>query len=277
MKIDIQTPNKKYATDIALLVDKPEFMQALKRLREKWQIEKLYKLSSFPVFMEWHIMTKNDTLSKDKDIKNRLSEFNKDIDLVLKKFNRGKNFKMVIEYALATGIVPNGAYRSCYFDLIKIGEPEDLEQPERYEYAIVLSPRTELQEVEKVYKEFKKHIKRKIIFDSIPSFDINLPTDKEIIEQYHKGNTYKAADIDKFKTLKELNRTRDWYWIAYNNGNKKRKRSEDILNEWQEQNCSVKTDHPDIESKRKCPYCSIEDINIVDQALSSYSKLLQIS
>jgi hypothetical protein len=90
---------------------------------------------------------------------------------------------------------------------------------------------------------------------------------------------YDTADTDKFKTQKLLERTRDWYWIAYsdvfNNLSPKRKRTEDVLKEWQEK-CPVNGQH-DIEDKKKCLYCAIEDINIVDQALSSYSKLLSNS
>jgi len=132
MKIDIQTPDKKHATDIAMLVDKPEFLQAIGKLRKKWGIKKLYKPSAFRVFLEFHIMTNCDTMAAEEEVKKRLSDFNKDIDLILKRFNRGRNFKLVVEYALGTGTVPNGIYRSCYFDVVKIGEPEDLNNPERY-------------------------------------------------------------------------------------------------------------------------------------------------
>ncbi|HUD09877.1 MAG TPA: hypothetical protein VMR77_03710 [Patescibacteria group bacterium] len=282
MKIDIQTPDKKHATDIAMLVDKPEFLLEIEKLRQKWSIKELYRPSAFHSFLEFHIMTNKDTVSIDKEVKKRLSEFNNDIDLVLKKFNRGRNFKRVVEYALATGIVPNGIYRSCYFDLVKIGESNDLEQPERYEYVIVLSPRTELKEVRNAYKEFKEHIKGKIDFESIANLDIEIPTDKELIEQYHRGNIYKSADIDKFKTLKELSRTREWYWIKYetyfSHETKKPMSYPEVLKKWQE-NCPINKQNQKkkrLEDKTECscPYCLFYDINIIEQAINSYNKLL---
>jgi hypothetical protein len=285
MKIDIQTPDKKHATDIAMLVDKPEFLLEIEKLRQKWGIKELYKSSAFRAFLEFHIMTNKDTVSVDKEVEKRLSEFNKDIDLVLKKLNRGRNFKLVVEYALATGIVPNGIYRSCYFDVVKIGEPEDLNNPERYQYTIVLSPRTELKEVVNAYKEFKEHIKGKISFESLANLDIEIPTDKELIEQYHRGNIYKSADIDKFKTLKELDRTREWYWIRYEDyfihKSKKPMPYPEVLKKWQE-NCPInkqnqKKQRLEDKTECSCSYCLFYDINIIEQAINSYNKLLEES
>lgn len=278
MKIDIQTPNKKHATDIAMLVDKPEFLQEVEKLRQKWNIEELYKSSAFHSFLEFHIMTNKNTVSVDKEVKERLSDFNNDIDLILKRFNRGRNFKLVVEYALGTGTVPNGIYRSCYFDVVKIGELEDLNNPERYQYTIVLSPRTELKEVVDAYKEFKEHIKGKIDFESLANLDVEIPTDKELIEQYHRGNIYSSADIDKFKTLKELDRTRRWYWMRFekqiNNANEKLISFSEVTKEWIK-NCPYTDDN--MPSDHKCEYCTFCEQNRIEKAVSDYVNLLNQS
>src|SRR3989338_7367336 len=156
-KIDIQTSNKKYATDIAMLVDKPEFLQEIEKLRKKWRVTKFYEPSSFEVFLGVNVIA-----GKHKQRDKRLSEFNQDINNILKKFNRDRSYKKVIEYALFCGIVPEKIYRSCYFDIVPIGEQENMDTPESYQYVIVMSLRAELGEVKKAYEEFKEHVKDKI-------------------------------------------------------------------------------------------------------------------
>lgn len=193
-KIEIQVSNKKHATDIAMLLDKPEFILELINLREKWKIDDLFPISRIQAFTE------------SEAIYPKRVEFDDDINYLLKKFHRGKNYKKVVEYALITGVIPDGIYNSCYFDVVTINEAEDLNKPERYQYVIVLSPRTEKKELEQAYQEFKEHIKGKLHFHD-QDLNIDLPDDRALIEQYHRGNIYEAADLDKFKTQKELNRT----------------------------------------------------------------------
>ncbi len=342
-KIDIQTSNNKHATDIAMLVDKLEFLRELQRLRQKWHIVELYKRKS--VFGGIALLDTLAPLSytgmNEEEAEKRLPEFNKDIDNVLKTFKRGKNFRLVVVYALFTGKIPDGIYQSCYFDLVTINEPEDLSKPEKYQYVIVMPPRTEKQEVEEAFKEFKEHMDGKIKFHSprialdspitkeftdavecierekklynegrrnrktleeidkaftkflidtkeardyllqIGDLDINVPGHRELIEKYHKGNIYEAADITKFKTQKELERTREWYWIRYEgyfNGTEKKPLSyPKILQEWQK-NCKINGKR---ETKDwidcSCPYCSLNDINIIEQALPAYNRLLNKS
>lgn len=166
-RIDVQTSNKKHATDIALLVEQDEFLSELLKLREKWHITKLKQLETSP-FQELlnidNVILKEIT-GKEEQQKIR-NEFNKDIAGVLKKFNKSKNFTSVVVYALVTGTVPEGVYQGCYFDVVAINEPEDLSKPENFQYVIVMSPRTELKEVKQAYKDFKEHIKGKIQFES---------------------------------------------------------------------------------------------------------------
>lgn len=345
IKIDILTSNKKHATDIAMLVDKQEFLQEIDKLRQKWQMTQLYELKNFPRELLNIDNIINSTSIDSNEAQKRLAEFNIDIDKVLKKFNRGKNFKLVVEYALVTGTVPEGIYKSCYFDVVKVGEPDSLENPEMDQYVIVLSPRTEQKEVVESYKEFKEHIKGKIkfhkprispesstdedfykaieileeekklyseqlqklnnpdeikkaysgflertkgaqeYFQSIGELNIDILSHRDLIEQYHKGNIYSSTDIDKFKTLKELERTREWYWIRYidyiNGISKKPKTYEQVLKEWQK-NCPINKQNQSEKDVMKhndclCLYCVFSDINVIEQALASYIKLLKQS
>jgi hypothetical protein len=112
-KIEIQTLNKKHATDIAMLVDKPEFLIELNKLRDKWLITKLHK--SKGLFGKSSLLdTQNPLIYTEMDkekINEKLPEFNKDIEDILIMFNRGKNFRLVVIYALLTGAIPIGIYQ----------------------------------------------------------------------------------------------------------------------------------------------------------------------
>jgi hypothetical protein len=287
-KIEIQTPNKKYATDIAMLVDKEEFLLEIQRLRTEWEINNLLSPSAiYDGFLEKYLSTDNGKIDDEKEIHKRLSKFVEDINAVLKKFRRDRGFKRVVEYALATGIIPDRIYKRCYFDKVIIGEPEDISKPEKYQYVIVMSPRTEKGEVDEAYAEFQEFIrghepKHELDDGVLGKIDWQKSEGAEDAAEYEyfvKGPVYDAADITKFGTMsQQLDRTREWYWIAYrdkfNNLSTKRKRSEDILDEWQKENCPVKTEHGDIKDKLACAYCCIENVNDIDQALSTYSKLL---
>lgn len=182
-KIEILTSNKKHATDIAMLVDKPEFIQELQRLREKWQIKELYKPKSLfggIALLDTRNPLYYSSISKEESIE-KLPEFNADIDKMLKVFKRGKNFRLVIIYALISGEIPEGIYQSCYFDVITMNEPEDLSKPENYQYVIVMSPRTEKQEVLEAFEEFKRHRAGKIKFHQ-PRISLDSPVTQEFTD-----------------------------------------------------------------------------------------------
>ncbi len=298
-KINIQTSNNKHATDIAMLIDKPEFIKELIRLREKWEVTELYSLPNI-----------HEQLIEKVDLKGKNNEFNDDIDELLKKFNRGRNFKKVIEYALLTGIVPEGIYLSCYFDVATIGELEDLSKPEKYQYIIVMSPRTEKQEVEQAYKEFQEYltgyeatnefetdILGKINFlKRTQNLDIENPNDRELIDQYHKGNVYETADITKFKSKTDIDRVREWYWIRnekYFNGEISKPLSyPEVLDEWLDTCPRYKNGETHDANDAECPKCTfyrkrirndkrIKDgggsYNHIEKALSAYATLLNNS
>lgn len=219
--IDVLTSIKAHAIDICMLVDKLEFLREIDRLRKKWQITKLYiprSLLGGDELLDTHNLLFYTDLDQNEK-KLRLPEFNQDIDNVLKTFNRGKNFKLVVEYALIIGIIPEGVYQSCYFDVVTINEPEDLSKPEKYQYVIVVSPRTEKKEVEKAFEEFQKHIEGKIKFESrtLPKLQEtgNLITDQEIkelneqatlIEIKHKQYIEKIKNVPVAEAVKEYSK-----------------------------------------------------------------------
>ena len=215
--IDVLTSNKKHATDIVMLVDQSEFLQEIQRLRQKWQITELYKLQELlgiSALLDMSNPLFYTGINRDK-IEEKLPEFNSDIDKLLKKFNRGKNYRQVVLYALVTGVVPDKVYQSCYFDVITINDKEDLSKPEKYQYVIVLSPRTEKQEVIDSYKEFKNHIKGKIKFHQ-PRIPLESEATKEFYEAMdciEKEKKLYEEEVEKLKTPEEIKKTLTKYMI----------------------------------------------------------------
>ncbi len=207
-RIDVQALSKSHRTDIAMLVDKTDFLQELQTLREKWHINKLYNRKG--LFGEPFILDTQNSLfytdTPEAEAEERLPEFNKDIDLLLNKFKRGKNFRLVIIYALITGIVPEGIYQTSYFDLVTINEPEDENKPENYQYVLVVTPRTEQKDVVKAFREFKQHAKSKIKFHS-PRIPLDTPVTKEFtkaVETIEKEKKVYEEEVKKLKTPEEI-------------------------------------------------------------------------
>lgn len=208
--IDVQTSNKKHATDIAMLVNNTEFHGEIGRLRQKWQITKLKStkglLPNHIRLLDFKGIIKSKFNDPDESVK-KFQEFNKDIDVLLEQFKKGKNFRLVVLYALFAGVIPNGIYQSCYFDVVTINEPEDINKPENYQYVIVLSPRTEQQEIVKAYKEFKNHIKGKIKFHQ-PRISLDSEATKEFYEAMDcikKEKKLCDEEIEKHNTPEEIN------------------------------------------------------------------------
>ena len=215
--IDVQTSNKKHATDIVMLVDRSEFLQEIQRLRQKWHFDELIKLGNLlgsTILLDFINPLVYSGISKDQ-IETNLPSFNKDIDNLLKKFHRGKNFRIVVLYALVAGVIPEDVYQSCYFDVISINDKEDISKPERYQYVIVLSPRTEKQEVTEAYKEFKNHIKGKIKFNQ-PRIPLESEATKEFYEAMdciEKEKKLYEEEVEKLKTPEEIKKTFTKYMI----------------------------------------------------------------
>lgn len=309
MKIDrigIQTPNKKYATDIAMLIDKPEFLYDIQRLRAEWDIINLLDPAAiYDGFLEKYLSTDNGKINDETEIQKRLSKFIKDIDGILKKFRRDRSFKRVVEYALATGVIPDRIYKRCYFDKVMIGEPEDLSKPEKYQYVIVMSPRTEKKEVEEAYDEFQDFIrghepKHELDDGVLGKIDWQKSEGAEDFAEYEhfiKGPVYDAADITKYQTMsKQLERTREWYWIRnqkYFNGEVSKPLSyPDVLDEWLNTCPLYKEGVAHDLNDAECPKCTFFEkkkrkdkrvkegggsYNHVEQALDAYTSLLNNS
>lgn len=277
-KIEIVSENKKDITDIGMLVDQKSFLIDVQKLRKKWNITSLYKPQQLDKFLNWHIAGDMDTIITKSQAMQRLEMFNNDITELRNKYNRTKNFDLVITYAAGFGVVPDYVYKSCYWDKIILSPKDGVDDPKNYQYVIVLTPRTEKKELDKVYKEFQQYISNKIEFHGLKlSCD---STTEEYIKEHVFGATFNSANLGKYKTLKQPARTREWYWMrykeSYNDKNIKPKKYSQILDEWNNR-CPQKGNHFTDEQNKKCPYCSIIDLNIIERSIFEYKKLLRSS
>lgn len=203
-KIDVKTSNKNHAIDIATLVDKSEFLREIQRLRQKWQITKLSNakglLGGTSLLDPRNLLYYTDI--KEEQPREKHSEFNQDIENVLKMFHRGKNFKLVVIYALIVGLIPEGIYQSCYFEVATLNEKADPSKPENYQYVIVVSPRTEKKEVVDTFIALQEFIQEKIKFESRTESNLeksgNLITDQELNELKEQAQLLQAEYI-KYK------------------------------------------------------------------------------
>lgn len=275
-KIEIETKNKKHRTDIAMLVDKIDFLRDTQVLREKWNINIIYKPSQFDKFLNWDIAGDKDKISDYKEAEKRLAGFNQDIVALRNKYNRTKNFDIVIQYAIGCNCIPEGVYRSCYLDTVLVSQKDNPDNTKNYQFAIVLSPRTEKQEVEEVFAEFQEFIKSKIEFHKHDWPYISGLEDH--IKRHAFGVVYPSTDIAKFKTLKELDRTREWYWMRFekqiNNTNEKLISFPKVTDEWRKK-CLYTDDN--MPSDHKCEYCTFYEQNRIEKAVSDYADLLNRS
>jgi len=117
-KIVIQSKNKKHITDIAMLVDRLDFLLDIKQIREKWKIDKLYYFYQMDEFINFHIADNKGKISDPKETQKRLEKFNQEIITLRNKYRRTKNFDIVIKYAIGFGAIPDGIYDSCYWDKV---------------------------------------------------------------------------------------------------------------------------------------------------------------
>lgn len=257
--IKISIKNVKHHTNVALLVDKPQFIKAVKELREKWNITKLFKPDQYQDFYS-HIWGKNTDES-------RWDEFLHDIQKVRRHFNRTSNFDKVIIYAVGFTEIPDKAYRSTYCKVI-----ENPANPDDIEYAIIVTPYTTTTEVRAEFNEFKKMIKA----------GLEQETDRTKLNSAVKTYEYepgpKFPDSKGHPTIEQL---RQWYWVMFEEvikcKTKKPRNYEQTLTIWQERYCPVKGNHSTDEETDSCPVCSVNDASLLRHSLADYIEKIKQS
>lgn len=195
-RIEIKSVDKRHYYDIALLVDKPNFIDWVIDLRKKWKIDKVFSSENYDGFYS-HIMKISGKISGDN-----WRSFQKDIEKVRTSFGRLPNFDKVIMYAIVAGEIPDGVYNSCYLETIV--DPDDPENDGKYKYAIIVTPNTTSKDISNVLSEFKKKAKA----------GLQQKKDAEVMEkaianyEFELGPNYTPPP----RVINNIIRNREWYW-----------------------------------------------------------------
>lgn len=191
-KIEIKTENERHYYDISLLVDKPDFIEWVLQLRNKWKIHKLFSPDNYNDFYShiWKVSGKN------------WNSFQKDIEKVRTTYGRLPNFDEVIIYAIAFTEIPDDIYKSCYLETIV--DPDDPENETKYKYAIIVTPDTISDDVPKVLSEFKKKVKAGL--EQKKNAGVMEKTVANY--QFELGPNYKPTP----RGVSNIIRDRNWYW-----------------------------------------------------------------
>jgi len=151
VEIEIQDWGK--YLDVALLVDKPEFRKIIPILRKKYELDTHFPaLNPKQAYRDFFIK-----MAEDITLKKR---FENDVEKIRRRFHRPTHFTIVISKAIVTGVV--NEYASAYLEeqvLYPSKNPVE-EPPEETKYAIVVSPITKKADVDKVFSDFLRRIKK---------------------------------------------------------------------------------------------------------------------
>lgn len=192
-KIEIAIKNKRHYADVAILVDKPDFIDWINTLRRKWKINQNFK--------EYHDFLLH--IEKQEKKNQNLSKFEKDVKKVRLAFNRSPNFDDVITNVVAFGKVYEGSYNPCYYE--QIVDPVDPNDERKYKYAIIITPNTVLEDISPVLKKIKIKIKKglmqkkdeKVMKASLADYSFEL------------GPQYTTPS----RKIYNIIRDRRWYWL----------------------------------------------------------------
>ena len=208
LKIDIKTRNNIAYQEMALLLDKPEFLQLLPNLRETYKIKELSPLKDYKSFLSWWIP---EYLEKKVKINlkkyKRINEFKKlfpeqfnfikdgfisdlqgnlilESNLICFEFKKPLFFTDIIPQAIICGVVDDTYYtatKATVIDFLEMG-PWEFHIPQA---AILISPTSRYEDVKEAFRNARKFIK----------------TDKRL--------SYYQPRID---TVNNIRKYRYWYW-----------------------------------------------------------------
>lgn len=178
-KIDIQIKDNKEFGDVAFLVDKPAFLKVVERLRKKWGFKQLITPDKFN---EWKygLFDKREGKLKEQEVLRKLPydhlsdadldlwnekikrvmpdiDFECDVRDLRIEFKKPETFDQAIAYAIVCGVIPDGIYRSTYYEIEIPTIPERL-QDRTTHVAIYVTPQSQQADVLKVLSEIKKRV-----------------------------------------------------------------------------------------------------------------------
>lgn len=261
--VHIDGVSPKYLTDIALLVDRDDFLADIKKLRKKWKIDRLIEFKyADDLFLTGWINNHLGSIFNSQETEKLQKELKSDIASLRVKYGRTPNYDQVILWVLFTSTVPDGVYRSCYFTTISEPETED---SARHRFAILLDGRTELSELKKAFEDFKHHLKyleftQKLRDEPIPENFDSLIANMEA--NRIQGVVGKTANRYKVRTQANILLIRELYWKRklYNTSFEK------LASE-----ANSKCDGNHLDEDKKCMFCVADEVN-VRKNIENYEK-----
>jgi hypothetical protein len=209
-QIKILIRNNKEFGDIALLVDKEQFLEDVKRLRIKWGIKELIPIKLYPEWREDLVRARSSKQQeqnklKKQDVRNltdpELEDFKDVIARVMPdvdfecdirdlriKFNKPETFDKAIAYSVICGVIPSGIYKTTYYEYESSRLPERL-QDRTSRIGIYVTPQSTEEDILRVFRAVKGSIFKPRADGLGPFF-----------------NLYNKDQITNIK------RDRDWYW-----------------------------------------------------------------
>lgn len=181
-RIKVEITEDRAFGDIVFLVDRPEFLESLHRLRDKWGIKKPLPVSKLKGWKQSLF---------DRSMKN-MTDFEVDIRDLRIRFNKPETFDNAIVYALVCAAIPNKAYKSTYSDIEPQVSPARLDD-RTTRVAIYVTPQSREEDVLNVFKDVKKNYFKNHEDGYSPFFSLE----------------HKRGEL----TIK---RDREWYWRNIN-------------------------------------------------------------
>lgn len=196
LKIDIKCTNDIAYMDVALLVDKPEFLRLLPEYRKKHGINNLIPLMKFYEWTSDKMNEDSKIMSEDVSGADDLTKLNlpfmtfeEDAKALCRQFKKPGYFVSIIEFAIVCGVVHDISYQHTRIEVKPTDPPPPPEETELPEVRIVITPMTTLKDVQEVFEKnvpdiFESHMK--------------------LLNYYYRMKNRKAGNF---------RRDREWYWM----------------------------------------------------------------
>lgn len=195
LKIDIKCTNDIAYMDVALLVDKREFLRLLPEYRKKHGITELVPYMKFYDWISKKMDEDGQIIKADVSNANDLTELNlpfmtfeEDAKALCQQFKKPGYFVSIIEFAIVCGVVHDISYQNTRIEVVPTDLPPPPEETELPEVRIVITPMTTLKDIQEVFEK------------SVPDI---FESHMKLLNYYYRMKNRKSSNF---------RRDRDWYW-----------------------------------------------------------------